>query len=88
MAEVLYPLFWVDEHFDIDKPNADNFVRQVKIPLLFVEIGKYLPIALGTLLILSSLIYSYVQKRNRTRPVVSFDPPAINDETTPLLNNI
>lgn len=65
LPEVLYPLFWVDEHFEIDKKNADLFYYQVKLPLLGVSIGKYCLFGIGFILFLISCRYSYTLSKRK-----------------------
>lgn len=88
IPEVLYPLFWVDEHFEIDKKNADKFYYQVKVPLSLINIGKYVLFSFGALLLLVCCSISYTAwKKNKAEPVNNL----INSdasEQTPLISNI
>jgi hypothetical protein len=79
----LSPLFWLDEHFEIDKVNADKFNREVKLPLDVINVGKYVVFVVGMILILVCAGYSFViWKRNQVVPEL----PVVT-ETTPLINN-
>lgn len=59
LPEILYPLFWVDEHFEIDKKNADKFKNEVKMPLELVNIFKWLLFIVGVVMMLFNLMYGY-----------------------------
>lgn len=81
----MYPLFWVDEHFEIDKVNADKFYYQVKVPLSVINVGKYVILAVGLMLLLVCVGFSFVSwKKNQATP----DVPVAVTETTPLINSI
>lgn len=91
LPEVLYPLFWVDEHFEIDKKNADLFYYQVKLPLLGVTIGKYFLFGIGFILFLISCRYAYnLSKKNQPQNFNIQESSNSNDvsEQTPLLTTI
>lgn len=88
LPEILYPLFWVDEHFEIDKKNADLFYYQVKIPLLGVTIGKYTLFAVGFILFVISCRYTYNISKKNDNPEdfnIQNAQKDENDEQTPLL---
>lgn len=48
---------WVDENFVIDKPNADKFFYQVKLPLMVLDIGRYVLIGIGLVGLFVSVIF-------------------------------
>ncbi|CAF0969014.1 unnamed protein product [Rotaria sordida] len=86
---LVYPMFWVNEHGEIDKPNADIFHKKVSVPLTALIILKYLFLAIGILLfttVIILLVYSRHNK-NQTNAVVAVvvEPTTTTDETTPLL---
>jgi len=64
LPEVLYPLFWVDEHFTIDEKNADKYYNEVALPLKIVNILKWVIFGIGILLFVFTLLYGYCL-RNR-----------------------
>ena len=47
MPQVLYPLFWLDENFDINQKVADQFYYSIKLPLNLVKIMKYVILGIG-----------------------------------------
>ncbi len=83
MPEILYPLIWVDEHFTIDKPNADKFYNQVKLPLMIVEYGKWAILGVGIVFSIMSLIYASIYIINR-RQIIPVDLKSliVNDENS------
>ena len=88
IPEVLYPLFWVDEHFEIDKKNADTFYYQVKLPLLLLNIGKFVLFGLGLILTILSCHYAYnLSKKNRPEQDLNIQSEVTNEpsEQTPLI---
>ena len=94
IPEVLYPLFWVDEHFDLDKKNADNYIRQVRIPLFFVEFSKIFFTSFGAVLLLACttyIAYNWIKNKrsltNISRPI-NDSPDDLINENTPLINHI
>ena len=54
-----YPLFWVDEHFTVDKKTADLFKNQIQIPLRAVNVLKWLIFGIGCILFIANLFYAY-----------------------------
>ncbi|CAF0927586.1 unnamed protein product [Brachionus calyciflorus] len=88
IPEVMYPLFWVDEHFEIDKKNADTFYYQVKLPLMLISIGKYVLSVLGFILFVISCIYAYSlsTKTEQTQDLnIQSDETREPTEQTPLI---
>lgn len=82
IAEILFPLFWVDEHFEIDKVNADKYVRQVKTPLTVIKIGKFVIFATGMILMFVCVAFNiFFWKRNKND-----ENETTVTETTPLIN--
>jgi hypothetical protein len=61
---------WVDENFEIDKINADKFFSEVKLPLMVLEIGKYVILAIGVALILALVFYVNKKKNSEYELVV------------------
>jgi hypothetical protein len=83
ISEVLYPLFWIDENFEIDQINADKFYHQVKLPLEVISMVKYFVLFVGFILLAVSLGVHYTSWR-KGRSL----PERIQvDENTPLINN-
>ncbi|CAF3824396.1 unnamed protein product [Rotaria magnacalcarata] len=81
---LVYPMIWVDEHAEIDQPNADIFHKKVYVPLLLLTVFKYVIIAIGTTLlitVISLVVFSRYKKNILAAP----EPTTITDETTPLL---
>ena len=72
LPEILYPLIWVDEHFTIDKPNADKFYNQVKLPLMIVDYGKWAILGVGIVFSILSLTYASIFIINR-RKIIPVD---------------
>ena len=83
MPEILYPLIWVDEHFTIDKPNADKFYNQVKLPLMIVEYGKWAILGVGIVFSIVSLICASIYIINRRKIIpVDLKSLIVNDENS------
>lgn len=38
----IFPVFWLDEGGDIDKPNADEYNRMLRTPVVIVKVLTYL----------------------------------------------
>ncbi|CAF0930952.1 unnamed protein product [Adineta ricciae] len=87
---VVYPMIWVNEHAEIDQPNANMFHKKVAVPLAVLAVLKYSFFAMGVTLFLTVIglvIYSQYTK-NRALVVVVDEPAAaaaVSDERTPLL---
>ncbi|CAF3768756.1 unnamed protein product [Rotaria sp. Silwood1] len=85
---LVYPMFWVNEHGEIDKPNADMFHKKVSVPLTVLMILKYIFLAIGILLfitVISLLVYSRYKNNQTDVVIVAVEPTTTTDETTPLL---
>lgn len=88
IPEVLFPLFWVDEHFEIDKKNADKFYYSVQLPLNVINIGKWIIFSFGAVLFIVCFAFAYKasfkasDEENADRVINS----NLNEQT-PLLNN-
>lgn len=90
IPEVMFPLFWVDENFEIDKPNADKFVSQVKRPLAILNAMKYVIASLGFVLLLvcGGFTYRLYQSNKRSAEMSSsISTNNEEDEREALLNN-
>ena len=61
---------WVDENFEIDEINADKFFSEVKLPLMVLEIGKYVILAIGVAFILALVFYVNKKKNSEYELVV------------------
>jgi hypothetical protein len=61
---------WVDENFEIDEVNADKFFSEVKLPLMVLEIGKYVILAIGVAFILALVFYVNKKKNSEYELVV------------------
>ncbi len=61
---------WVDENFEIDEVNADKFFSEVKLPLMILEIGKYVILAIGVAFILALVFYVNKKKNSEYELVV------------------
>ncbi|CAF3376522.1 unnamed protein product [Rotaria sp. Silwood1] len=81
---VIYPMIWVDEHAEIDKPNADKFYRKVTRPITALHVMKYIILGIGIVLFLYAiaLIAYRRHKANSTGPAFPKQHP---DETSALL---
>lgn len=89
LPEILYPLFWVDENFQIDKKNADIFYDSVEIPMKVINYGKFAILGAGFVLLVICFIFSiYIWRKNAQEEEIGGG--AINwnpNEQTPLITN-
>ena len=87
LPEVLYPLFWVDENFEIDKKNADLFYDQVEIPMKVINYGKFVILGTGLILLAICLVFSFIIWRRNSQEEevgsINWNP----NEQTPLITN-
>ncbi|CAF5184241.1 unnamed protein product, partial [Rotaria magnacalcarata] len=81
---VVYPMIWIDEHAEIDKPNADKFRKKVTVPITALHVMKYLILSIGIALfvIVLGLIAFSRYRTNTSGPAF---PKAAADETSSLL---
>ena len=88
LPEILYPLFWVDENFELDKKNADLFKSQVKTPLAVIQLGKYVLTGVGAALVAISFTFT-MRRVYRKRRALNEDHQTNNlvDESSPLIIN-
>ncbi|CAF3534142.1 unnamed protein product [Adineta steineri] len=86
VKSLVYPMIWVNEHAEIDKPNADIFHKKVFAPLTVLSVFKYTFLAFGIVLLITviALVTIYQYKKNLTVVVVESEPTV--DETTPLIS--
>ena len=86
IPEIMFPIFWADEHFEIDKKNADIFVNGVRTPLAILSIGKFVIFAVGLALILICAIFAYRLPKKTSEETSLVNQNSINrSEQTPLL---
>ncbi|CAF2399961.1 unnamed protein product [Rotaria sp. Silwood2] len=81
---VVYPMLWIDEHAEIDKPNANKFSRKVTRPITVLHVMKYLILGIGIALFIYviALIANSLYKTCTSGP--AFPKPNVS-ETSALL---
>jgi len=47
---------WIDENFIIDEVNANKFYNQLVIPQIVLNVGKYVILAVGAILIITNIL--------------------------------
>ncbi|UJR09756.1 hypothetical protein I4U23_013983 [Adineta vaga] len=87
IQSVVYPMIWVNEHAEIDQPNADMFHKKVVVPLTVLTALKYIMLTMGITLLLTviGLVVYNQYKKNSAVVVVVNEPEPTADERTPLL---
>jgi hypothetical protein len=83
---------WIDENFIIDEVNANKFYNQLVIPQIVLNVGKYVILAVGAILIIFlEVIYFRTSRKNHDYQPINTpeESEEINrdyDETTNILN--
>lgn len=92
LSECLFPLMWIDENFIIDEVNANKFYNQLVIPQIVLNVGKYVILAVGAILIIFlEVFYFRTSRKNHDYQPINTpeESEEINrdyDETTNILN--
>jgi hypothetical protein len=48
---------WIDENFVIDEENANKFYNQLVVPQIVLNVGKYVILAFGAVLIIGFIMF-------------------------------
>ena len=86
--EIYFPLFWIDENFEIDQKQADTFYEKVSLKLILYDIFQYILLTIGSIIFLTCLIItSKIIMQNASQS--SSEENVINNqeisENTPLI---
>jgi hypothetical protein len=93
ITPLFFPLFWIDENFEADKSTADTFYKQLKLPVLIINIVKYTIVAIAGILLFAGFIVTiiHIRKKNIDRKNARENEDTttnwISSETTPLIGN-
>jgi hypothetical protein len=87
LQEIYFPLFWLDENFEIDQNLSDKFYHMVTLPILLFDIFVYVLIGIGALVGASTIFFKCFRPNRRLR-VYAYEPIGSDDVDYSEPNNI